>query len=102
LLKLGEREQAEIAARFPKVMRRVGGYNIDALVPNGKAINLSSLLVGSEGTLAWSNRIRLKLSPLPAKKAMGVCHFPPSTRRWMRPSTSSSWTRWRWNWSTAP
>jgi FAD/FMN-containing dehydrogenase len=76
LLKLGEREQAEIATRFPKVMRRVGGYNIDALVPNGKAINLSSLLVGSEGTLAWSNRIRLKLSPLPAKKAMGVCHFP--------------------------
>jgi hypothetical protein len=56
LLKLGEREQAEIAARFPKVMRRVGGYNIDALVPNAKAINLSSLLVGSEGTLAWSNR----------------------------------------------
>jgi FAD/FMN-containing dehydrogenase len=36
LLKLGEREQAEIAARFPKVMRRVGGYNIDALVPNAK------------------------------------------------------------------
>ncbi len=57
-------------------MRRVGGYNIDALVPNGKAINLSSLLVGSEGTLAWSNRLRLKLSPLPASKAMGVCHFP--------------------------
>jgi FAD/FMN-containing dehydrogenase len=76
LLKLGEREADEIAARFPKVMRRVGGYNIDALVPNGKAINLSSLLVGSEGTLAWSNRIRLKLSPLPARKAMGVCHFP--------------------------
>jgi FAD/FMN-containing dehydrogenase/Fe-S oxidoreductase len=76
LLKLGEREADEIAARFPKVMRRVGGYNIDALVPNGKAINLSSLLVGSEGTLAWSNRIRLKLSPLPAKKVMGVCHFP--------------------------
>ena len=76
LLKLGEREQHEIAARFPKVMRRVGGYNIDALVPNGRAINLSSLLVGSEGTLAWSSRIRLKLSPLPARKAMGVCHFP--------------------------
>ncbi|MEE4239733.1 MAG: FAD-linked oxidase C-terminal domain-containing protein [Anderseniella sp.] len=76
LLKLGEREADEIAARFPKVMRRVGGYNIDALAPNGKAINLSSLLVGSEGTLAWSNRLHLKLSPLPAKKAMGVCHFP--------------------------
>jgi FAD/FMN-containing dehydrogenase/Fe-S oxidoreductase len=76
LLKLGEREEAEIAKRFPKVMRRVGGYNIDALVSSGRAINLSSLLVGSEGTLAWSQRITLKLSPLPVKKAMGVCHFP--------------------------
>lgn len=76
LLALGAREQAEIAARFPKVMRRVGGYNIDALVPNGKPVNLASLLVGSEGTLAWSDRITLKLSPLPVRKAMGVCHFP--------------------------
>ncbi len=76
LLALGVREQAEIAARFPKVMRRVGGYNIDALVPGGKPVNLSSLLVGSEGTLAWSDQITLKLSPLPVRKAMGVCHFP--------------------------
>ena len=37
LLALGAREQAEIARKFPKVMRRVGGYNIDALVPNGSA-----------------------------------------------------------------
>ncbi len=77
LLALGVREQAEIAARFPKVMRRVGGYNIDALVPNKAGpVNLASLLVGSEGTLAWSDRITLRLSPLPARKAMGVCHFP--------------------------
>lgn len=76
LLALGAREQSEIADKFPKVMRRVGGYNIDALVPNGSPVNLSSLLVGSEGTLAWSDRITLKLSPLPVRKAMGVCHFP--------------------------
>ncbi len=76
LLALGAREQAEIADKFPKVMRRVGGYNVDALVPNGSPVNLSSLLVGSEGTLAWSDRITLKLSPLPVRKAMGVCHFP--------------------------
>ncbi len=76
LLALGVREQAEIAKKFPKVMRRVGGYNIDALVPNGSPVNLSSLLVGSEGTLAWSDRITLRLSPLPVRKAMGVCHFP--------------------------
>ena len=77
LLALGEREQAEIATRFPKMMRRVGGYNIDALVPNKtRPVNFSALLVGSEGTLAWSDTIMLKLSLLPVRKAMGVCHFP--------------------------
>ena len=33
LLAIGAREKDEIAARFPKVQRRVGGYNLDALVP---------------------------------------------------------------------
>ncbi|MBS0124113.1 FAD-binding protein [Aestuariicoccus sp. KMU-90] len=75
LLALGAREAAEIDARFPKLMRRVGGYNIDALVP-GRAVNLSELLVGSEGTLAYSTAIELKLSPLPGEVGLGVCHFP--------------------------
>jgi hypothetical protein len=48
---LGRREADEIDARFPKVMRRVGGYNIDALM--GNDINMAHLLVGSEGTLAY-------------------------------------------------
>jgi FAD/FMN-containing dehydrogenase/Fe-S oxidoreductase len=77
LLALGEREATEIEARFPKVQRRVGGYNLDALVQNGAPINLAHLLVGSEGTLALSRAIEIKLWPLPpAKKALGVCHFP--------------------------
>ena len=76
LLALGEREATEIDARFPKVLRRVGGYNIDALVPSGETNNLAHLLVGSEGTLALSTQLALKLSPLPgAKKTVGVCHF---------------------------
>ncbi len=75
LLDLGAREAAEIRARFPDLMRRVGGYNIDALMPD-REINLSHLLVGSEGTLAYSNRIELKLSPLPRHKVLGVVHFP--------------------------
>lgn len=75
LFALGEREAAEIAAKFPKVLRRVGGYNLDALVPNGDINNLAHLLVGSEGTLAYSTAIELKLSPLPKNKVMGVCHF---------------------------
>ncbi|MBL4766795.1 MAG: FAD-binding protein [Rhodobacteraceae bacterium] len=76
LLALGARESAEIATRFPNVMRRVGGYNIDALVPDATPNNLAHLLVGSEGTLAYSTSIELKLSPLISGKVMGVCHFP--------------------------
>ena len=76
LLDLGQREADEIRARFPDLMRRVGGYNIDALLPDEAGNNLSHLLVGSEGTLAYSERIHLKLSPLPAHKTLGVCHFP--------------------------
>ena len=76
LLRLGAREAAEIDARFPKVMRRVGGYNIDALVPKDMPPNLAHLLVGSEGTLAYSTAIELKLWPILSEKVLGVCHFP--------------------------
>ena len=64
----------EIAARFPEVQRRVGGYNLDRVDPAGH--NMASLLVGSEGTLALFKRLKLKLSPLPAHRVLGVCHFP--------------------------
>src|SRR6201992_3378536 len=49
MLALGEREAVEIAERFPKVQRRVGGYNLDALVPRNAANNMAHLLGGSEG-----------------------------------------------------
>ncbi len=79
LLALGAREADNIKQRFPHVLRRVGGYNVDALVPtdskNSKH-NLAHLLVGSEGTLAYSTDIELKLWPLPGQRVVGVCHFP--------------------------
>ena len=68
------REAAEIEARYPKVLRRVGGYNLDSVAAT--AFNMSHLLVGSEGTLAYSKRIHLNLSTLPRHKTLGVCHFP--------------------------
>jgi FAD/FMN-containing dehydrogenase/Fe-S oxidoreductase len=71
---LFEREKEEIAARFPKVLRRVAGYNLDHLGP--PHANAAHLLVGSEGTLAYFERLLLKLSPLPAHRTLGVCHFP--------------------------
>jgi FAD/FMN-containing dehydrogenase/Fe-S oxidoreductase len=73
LKSLYHREQAEIEARFPKVLRKVAGYNLDHLGP--PHANAAHLLVGSEGTLAWSERLHLKLSRIPPRRALGVCHF---------------------------
>jgi FAD/FMN-containing dehydrogenase/Fe-S oxidoreductase len=75
MLALGAREAAEIAEKFPKVQRRVGGYNLDALVPRNAANNMAHLLVGSEGTLAFTTKVELKLWPVIRNKVLGVCHF---------------------------
>ena len=75
LLAIAAREAGEIERRFPKLQRRVGGYNLDALVPGRNDINLAHLLVGSEGTLAFSTKIELKLSPQLGRRAVGACHF---------------------------
>ncbi|MEA2930697.1 MAG: hypothetical protein QOG38_3125 [Hyphomicrobiales bacterium] len=75
LLDIGLREADEIEARFPKVQRRVGGYNLDAFAPNAPQHNLAHILVGSEGTLGFSTRIELKLSPVLGRRAVGACHF---------------------------
>jgi len=71
---LYEREKEEIERRFPKLLRKVAGYNLDHLGP--PHANAAHILVGSEGTLAWSERLHLKLSRLPRKRSLGVCHFP--------------------------
>src|SRR4051812_3750928 len=71
---LYEREKEEIEARFPKVLRKVAGYNLDHIGP--PHANAAHVLVGSEGTLAWSERLHLKLSRIPPQRALGVCHFP--------------------------
>jgi FAD/FMN-containing dehydrogenase/Fe-S oxidoreductase len=75
LLALGAREADEVRARFPNVQRRVGGYNLDALLPSRNDLNLAHILVGSEGTLAFSTRIELKLWPVLGRRAVGACHF---------------------------
>jgi len=76
---LGLSEADEIAARFPKQLRRVGGYNIDTLTPAARAAgreNLARLLVGSEGTLAFSAALELKLHPIKPRRVVGICQFP--------------------------
>lgn len=69
-----QRNQDEIKKRFPKVMRRVGGYNLDEFVSKDPW-NLSKLITGSEGTLAVTLDVKLSLEPLPLHKSVAVVHF---------------------------
>lgn len=73
----------EIEARWPKVLRRVAGYNLDIFHNRNErpytadgSVNLAHLLVGSEGTLALTRSLQLRLSELPRAKVLGVVNFP--------------------------
>lgn len=69
-----QENEREIEARFPKVMRRVGGYNLDELTGD-KPFNLAKLVSGSEGTLAFILDVTLKLYPVPAHRCLALLHF---------------------------
>ncbi len=80
---LAESLAPEIDTHWPRVMRRVAGYNLDIFHPVSErpytddgSVNLAHLLIGSEGTLAVTRSLRLKLSPLPRAKVLGVVNFP--------------------------
>ena len=80
---LADQHQAEIEALWPRVLRRVGGYNLDIFNPRSEkpyttdgSVNLAHLLVGSEGTLAFTKTLDLALAPLPRHKVLGVVNFP--------------------------
>ncbi len=65
----------EIERRFPKVVRRVGGYSLDEFIRPGQPFDMTKLLVGSEGTLGVILSAKLKLVPLPNAKAVMVIQF---------------------------
>jgi FAD/FMN-containing dehydrogenase/Fe-S oxidoreductase len=65
----------EIDRRFPKVLRRVGGYNLDAFTDAAKPFNLAKMIVGSEGTLGLVVAAKVNLVPLPAAKAVLTIEF---------------------------
>ena len=80
---LAGQHRDEIDARWPKVLRRVAGYNLDIFHNQNErpytrdgSVNLAHLLVGSEGTLALTRSIDLRLSELPRAKVLGVVNFP--------------------------
>ncbi len=79
---LADRHRNEIEARWPKVMRRVGGYNLDIFNNQSEhpytidgSVNLAHLLIGSEGTLAYTKHLTLQLAELPTARTLGVVNF---------------------------
>jgi len=79
---LAAQNRDEIEANWPKVLRRVAGYNLDIFdnqnerpYTNDDSVNLAHLLVGSEGTLAFTKDLTLKLVPLPGNRVLGVVNF---------------------------
>jgi FAD/FMN-containing dehydrogenase/Fe-S oxidoreductase len=79
LLEIGERCEAQIRPMQTALARVSGGFGLDALLPSPEGQNLARLLVGSEGALALSRSLELKLAPLPGNRALGVCPFPSLT-----------------------
>ena len=72
--RIAHENRDEIEARYPRIMRRVGGYNLDEFIGEGP-FDPCKMIVGSEGTLAAVTEARVNLVPLPAHKALGICHF---------------------------
>ena len=74
LLAIGEANRDEVLARYPKIQRRVSGYNLDEFV-GGSDLNMARFVVGSEGTLVTITEAKLRIVPKPTLKALAVIHF---------------------------
>lgn len=69
-----EANRDEIERRYPKVMRRCGGYNLDEFIRTDRW-NLAKLMVGSEGTLGLTLEAKINLEPIPEHTCLCVAHF---------------------------
>ena len=83
--------EAEIRKRYPRILRRVAGYNLDEFVKDAGSkevtpyrrdgcdenhpFSLTKILVGSEGTLATTTEATVNLVPIPKRTALCVVHF---------------------------
>jgi FAD/FMN-containing dehydrogenase/Fe-S oxidoreductase len=72
---LAQENADEIRRRFPKILRRVGGYNLDRFLPSSEFCDLSKLFVGSEGTLGLVLEAKLRLVAPPKAKVLAVAQF---------------------------
>ncbi|HXG51689.1 MAG TPA: FAD-linked oxidase C-terminal domain-containing protein [candidate division Zixibacteria bacterium] len=74
IARIAREHRQEIVARYPRIMRRVSGYNLDEFV-KPQPFNLSRIVVGSEGTLGTVVEAKMRLVPKPKWTAMAVIHF---------------------------
>jgi len=74
VLRIAEENREEVHRRFPKILRRVSGYNLDEVLKSDTP-NFASLLVGSEGTLAVTTSLKVRIVPKPHAKGLLVIHF---------------------------
>lgn len=72
---LRDRYTELIRARFPKLKRRVSGYNLDQLLPEN-GFNVARALVGSEGTCALVLQAKTKLVHSPQARVLLVLGYP--------------------------
>jgi FAD/FMN-containing dehydrogenase/Fe-S oxidoreductase len=79
---LARQHRNDIETRWPKVLRRVAGYNLDIFHNQNErrytqdgSVNLAHLLIGSEGTLAYTQSLKLQLSTVPAATVLGIVNF---------------------------
>lgn len=64
-----------VRARYPKIPRRVSGYNLDDLLPEN-GFNVARALIGSEGTCVTILEATLQLVDEPKKRSLLVLGYP--------------------------
>ena len=74
LFRIGEANRDEILSRYPKIQRRVSGYNLDEFV-SGNTFNMARFVVGSEGTLITITGANLRVVPQPKYKGLAAINF---------------------------
>lgn len=91
LCRISEENADEIRKRYPRILRRVAGYNLDEYVADAgskevtpyrrdgcdshRPFSLAKIVVGSEGTLATTVEAKVNLVPIPTMTCLCVVHF---------------------------
>jgi FAD/FMN-containing dehydrogenase/Fe-S oxidoreductase len=74
---LRQRYEPLIRARYPKIVRRVSGYNLDQLIPNDEGkVNIARALVGSEGTCVTILEAKVTLIYSQPERVVLVLGYP--------------------------